>query len=277
MAELKTTYQDDVLDTSKNTKRKYNMITNSDGTVSFEDVTEYSQVGDTFGASQVNEIDTNINALNNITCDPWDSSKTYLIGEYCVYNGKLYRCLRDNTGQTPAEGTYWTSVKVADEVNTLNQSLATKVNTSALGTAAYKAYTTSVTSGSTNLVTSGAVYTKFNTIAPTTREYAIKFGNAITNLLIGCSSGTDRAHFVIPTYTGYSKASITYTSGTVSLVNLANGTKTTGVSISSISDISISPSGILRMRPVFNITSLTTFRPYAIYDGTIILTITLSN
>lgn len=37
---LKTNYKEDVLAAS-NTKRKYNMITNDDGTVSFEDVTEY--------------------------------------------------------------------------------------------------------------------------------------------------------------------------------------------------------------------------------------------
>ena len=59
---LRTDYKDDILDISKNEKRKYNMITNPDGTVSFEDVTVYSQVGDTFGAADVNKITV---ALNN--------------------------------------------------------------------------------------------------------------------------------------------------------------------------------------------------------------------
>lgn len=53
---LKENYIDDILDTSKNTKRKYNMITNADGTVSFEDVTEYSQNGDSFGSADINAI-----------------------------------------------------------------------------------------------------------------------------------------------------------------------------------------------------------------------------
>lgn len=65
MADLKTTYEDDILNTSKNTKRKYNMITNPDGTVSFEDVTDYSQEGDSFGAADVNAITKAINALNS--------------------------------------------------------------------------------------------------------------------------------------------------------------------------------------------------------------------
>ena len=61
MADLKTTYKDDVLDTSANTKRKYNMITNADGTVSFEDVTTYSQNGDTLGAADVNSANEAVN------------------------------------------------------------------------------------------------------------------------------------------------------------------------------------------------------------------------
>lgn len=63
MADLKTNYTDDVLNTNKNTKRKYSMITNSDGTVSLEDVTEYLQVGDDFGAYDVNSITTNVNSV----------------------------------------------------------------------------------------------------------------------------------------------------------------------------------------------------------------------
>lgn len=57
---LKTDYKDDVLDTSANTQRKYQMIQNDDGTVSFVDVTEYSQVGDSFGAADVNAITENL-------------------------------------------------------------------------------------------------------------------------------------------------------------------------------------------------------------------------
>lgn len=56
MADLRTDYEDDVLDTSVNEERKYRMITNDDDTVSFEDVTEYAQVGDIFSADILNQI-----------------------------------------------------------------------------------------------------------------------------------------------------------------------------------------------------------------------------
>lgn len=73
---LRTDYKDDILDISKNEKRKYNMITNSDGTVSFEDVTVYSQVGDTFGAADVNKITA---ALNNTEGSVRYNSETDMI------------------------------------------------------------------------------------------------------------------------------------------------------------------------------------------------------
>lgn len=64
MADLKTDYKDDVLDTSKNTKRKYKMIQNADGTVSFEDVTVYKQEGDSFGGADINATNKFCNSLN---------------------------------------------------------------------------------------------------------------------------------------------------------------------------------------------------------------------
>lgn len=65
MSDLKTTYKDDLLDTSVNEKRKYNMIQNSDGTVSFEDVTTYSQIGDSFGAADINATNKKVNEVNS--------------------------------------------------------------------------------------------------------------------------------------------------------------------------------------------------------------------
>lgn len=62
---LKTNYVDDILNTNKNTKRRYNMIQNSDGTVSFEDVTDYKQVGDSFGSADVNSQNKEINKIGN--------------------------------------------------------------------------------------------------------------------------------------------------------------------------------------------------------------------
>ena len=61
---LRTDYKDDILNTDVNTKRKYRMVQNDDGTVSFEDMTEYAQVGDSFGAADINKTNLAIDELN---------------------------------------------------------------------------------------------------------------------------------------------------------------------------------------------------------------------
>lgn len=60
-ATLPTNYQDDILNVSTEGKRKYRMIYNDDGTVSFVDVTPYDQEGSDFGAGDINVINQAIN------------------------------------------------------------------------------------------------------------------------------------------------------------------------------------------------------------------------
>jgi hypothetical protein len=62
---LKENYKDDILDVSVNTKRKYRMTENPDGTVSFDDETEYTQEGDSFGASDMNATNGKVNTLES--------------------------------------------------------------------------------------------------------------------------------------------------------------------------------------------------------------------
>lgn len=62
MSILRTNYQDDILDTSANVRRKYLVTENEDGSVSFEDVTEYTQNGDVISAQDINAINSQINA-----------------------------------------------------------------------------------------------------------------------------------------------------------------------------------------------------------------------
>ena len=54
---LRTDFKDDIFSGN----RKYRMVDNGDGTFSFEDVTTYSQEGDMFGATEINETNTKVN------------------------------------------------------------------------------------------------------------------------------------------------------------------------------------------------------------------------
>lgn len=76
MIELKDNYQDDVLDSEKNQLRKYNMIHNDDGTVSFVDATVYSQNGDNFGAKDVNDIVARIGEVSKAENIAYDGDKS---------------------------------------------------------------------------------------------------------------------------------------------------------------------------------------------------------
>ena len=75
MATLRTDYVNDILAAAMDGKRQYQMINNPNGTVSFVDVTQYDQNGDTFSAGDVNGIDTQINEnTSNIATNTSDIS-----------------------------------------------------------------------------------------------------------------------------------------------------------------------------------------------------------
>lgn len=58
---LPINFQDDVLSTSMNGKRRYRLLQQSDGAYILEDVTTYDTVGSTFGASQINQTNQAVN------------------------------------------------------------------------------------------------------------------------------------------------------------------------------------------------------------------------
>lgn len=65
MSDLKTDYKDDVLDVSANVKRIFNLV-DQDGkivvaNVSIQDITKYTQEGDTFGAADINATNEAVN------------------------------------------------------------------------------------------------------------------------------------------------------------------------------------------------------------------------
>lgn len=53
-----------------------------------------------------------------ITSDTWDPSKTYTIGQYCIDDNTLWRCLIQNENTKPTEGTYWTRETIGNNLVT---------------------------------------------------------------------------------------------------------------------------------------------------------------
>ena len=121
MADLKTNYVDDVLDSDKNQLRKYQMIHNDDGTVSFVDVTTYSQVGDNFSAIDINSTNTKVNE-NSSGISKNKSDISSILSD----SGKCKTLF--NSGDSTTSATSWTDVDVF-KTGELNSSLWEKAST----------------------------------------------------------------------------------------------------------------------------------------------------
>ena len=71
-------------------------------------------------------IDTKSNNVMSKNSSAWSSTVTYAVGQYCIYNNSLWKCLVQHSGQTPQEGTYWARVSLdtlGSEINALNNNM----------------------------------------------------------------------------------------------------------------------------------------------------------
>lgn len=74
-------------------------------------------------ASAANTAATNATNATGYIADPYDATKTYAVGDYVIYNGKLYRC---NTAIYTAEtwtAAHWTETQMTDDVADLKSAL----------------------------------------------------------------------------------------------------------------------------------------------------------
>ena len=62
-------------------------------------------------------------SVSSVISDEWNASITYAVGQYCIHNNILWKCLVANTNTEPIEGTHWTKVSVANEIASVNSSL----------------------------------------------------------------------------------------------------------------------------------------------------------
>ena len=75
--------------------------------------------GDVFNGNGVS-----LDGLNTNMSDVWNSSVTYGVNSYCIYNNKLWKCKVQHKNQPPTEGTYWTACTISGEISELNSNLA---------------------------------------------------------------------------------------------------------------------------------------------------------
>lgn len=118
---LKTDYQDQILNTSVNTARQYEVVNNDNNTISLTDVSVYSQEGDDFTAAIINTTNDMVNQLsvdyvveqgtdangwyvrkwNSGRCEAWQYITGLTYGSRTQLNG-LYRYQSTNAPATPS-------------------------------------------------------------------------------------------------------------------------------------------------------------------------------
>ena len=122
---LKENYKDDILDVSVNTKRKYRMTENTDGTISLEDETVYTQEGDSFGASDLNAM---AHAINNTSSDAehtsYDNTES---GLQATNVQDAVDEINDNLTQTPIEVGGETLSTIDEKLNCLIENLVVEI------------------------------------------------------------------------------------------------------------------------------------------------------
>lgn len=67
------------------------------------------KVGTEFG-----QLKTDIGDISNMISDAWSADKTYAVGDYCIYNNKLYKAI-EQTSTEPGNNSYWNLCNITDE------------------------------------------------------------------------------------------------------------------------------------------------------------------
>lgn len=82
-----------------------------------------------------------------MTGDEYNSSSTYSKGDLIIYNNILYKCNTDITTAEEWNASHWTATSLSNEIENKQNTLT---------------FDSTPTSGSTNPVTSGGIYSLFN-------------------------------------------------------------------------------------------------------------------
>ena len=150
---LKENYKDDILDVSVNTKRKYRMTENADGTISLDDETVYTQEGDSFGASDMNAL---AHAVNNIATDAEHTSYDNATSGLQATNVQdAVDELNDNLAQTPITVGGQTLSTIDEKINYIAENINAEVE---LYNVAYLTRGSSASSRSWNVNPNKTVY-----------------------------------------------------------------------------------------------------------------------
>lgn len=77
-------------------------------------------------ATRLNNIENGIaNADGAIDVDAYSNSSTYNVGDYCIYNNKLYVCNTQILTPESFNASHWTQTNIIDEINNIENNMIT--------------------------------------------------------------------------------------------------------------------------------------------------------
>lgn len=88
------------------------------------DDAQKTQARSNIDAASTGELNQLKDDIDGIISDAWSADKTYAVGDYCIYNNALWRCLVSVSGSqhAPTNGSVeWVKCSVATEISTLNR------------------------------------------------------------------------------------------------------------------------------------------------------------
>ena len=156
-----------------------------------------------------------VNFAKGISSDAYDNSRPYAVGDYCIYDNKLYRCITAIESAEAFNVEKWEQTTVGNEINQLNSNLRpTELITDGLVLGEY-----------TNNIFSGYGYYRFGNIVIV--NFAIGFNTSTTPDSFIAISGLPRPLAAVCIATNYGGIVGTISqSGELSLYH-----NTTGLSI----------------------------------------------
>ena len=121
---------------------------------------------------------TNLDAqTNGLIASVYDSTKTYDVGDYVIYNNDLYRCITAITTAEAWTAAHWTQVALSDDVSDLKSAVGTKLPYNSK-----EAESAITTESAISFPNTGSISTTTGNLLPTETSYASTDYIDLTNI-----------------------------------------------------------------------------------------------
>lgn len=81
----------------------------------------YDNIKGQLSEDAAGNLQNQIDAVNLVISDGYSTGKTYAVGDYCIYDNTLYRCINQITSAEPFDTAKWEATTLSDEIALVNR------------------------------------------------------------------------------------------------------------------------------------------------------------